>query len=179
MRNKVILECNHESCLSCVISFMKASNKPLSCPTCRKKYNDIYINNNYEDEEEVTDLYNDQVCIIRRDGSFPYADILKKKNPDLLLAFYDTYVLYDRKTYKTSFVIIHPQVERNIIEELLEFLVRQVNPYRKHLIISSTAYLKEMKKKSERIGEFTMSHYPHHLEDFTDTIIEKIENIYM
>jgi hypothetical protein len=43
MENKVILQCNHILCLRCVIFIMKATKRYFSCPTCRKKYYNIYI----------------------------------------------------------------------------------------------------------------------------------------
>ena len=57
IENKVKLECSHEFCLKCIVNILKTIYDVLTCPMCRKKYEDIYINKEINEEVPFEDPF--------------------------------------------------------------------------------------------------------------------------
>lgn len=165
IKNKVILECTHEVCLKCIINILKI--KSLSCPMCRKKY-DISINDKEEQEELLFEIpYPYDINVVLQTDHNLRALIIQE-NIDDQCKFYEAYINNDELIF--SFIIIHEvAVPDNIIEKLIYKLILNAIP--------RDLSLQYLRQDIVQEGQYRMKNTNHYIQDYYDTIIERIEII--
>lgn len=114
---KGYLPCKHNFCLSCLIKYLKEISI-LSCPFCRKKYDDIFINKPEDSlpEEHIPEAF--LVPYIRADFYDFNENILSFDIKVLSLRshFYKAYV-------KVAEDIDYKSVDIKLIEDMIETLI--------------------------------------------------------
>ena len=130
--SKVSLECSHEFCLKCVISLLKAKPDVLSCPMCRKKYNDVYISRDLLEDCQEEQIFNSpenisidyDKMIIKQDNGL-IQQLLINQYPSHCFAFYEVGILCENIEKSISICVLYNlEIEEPKIRQLIFELIR-------------------------------------------------------
>ena len=174
IENKVKLECSHEFCLRCIITILKVQGNVLSCPMCRKKYEDIYIYKEIFEEvpfEVPFDGPEYDISIVKQDTGL-IKQLLIDLNPSSQCDFYEVNIRnsFENIEATVSFYILYEiQIEDIMIQHMISTLITDQLPL--------DNIIPRLRQGIANVGQFKMTNFHLYLQDFYDIIIEEIEHV--
>ena len=174
IENKVKLECSHEFCLKCIVNILKIKYDVLTCPMCRKKYKDIYINKEIFEEmpfEVPFDGPGYDISIVKQETGL-IKQLLTDLHPNSQCDFYEVNIRnsFENIEATVSFYILYEiQIEDSMIEYMIFDLITDNLPL--------DNIIPKLRQGIVNVGQFKMTNNHLYLQDFYDIVIEKIEHV--